>query len=509
MLATVNSATVLGMDAYLIRVEVDTRGGLPRHTIVGLPDTAVKESKERIESAFRNSEIALDLFCKFTINLAPAAIRKEGPAFDLPIAVGMMANAGLFAADGLRDKIFLGELSLNGAIRPVCGVLAMALEASKVGLKEIIVSPENAEEAALVKDLRVLSLPNLADVLAYLSGGRNFMPYQAAPAAAERRSGGDFAEIKGQYLAKRALEIAAAGGHNVLMVGSPGCGKTMLARSLPTILPDLTYEESREVSRIYSVAGLLRHGLVRRRPFRAPHHTISGVGIVGGGRIPKPGEISLAHLGVLFLDELAEFGRHVLEVLRQPLEDGEITISRALAALTYPARFILVAALNPCPCGYAMSAQRQCSCTPRQIANYWHKISGPILDRIDIFVEVPSLCAEELSARPGGKTSAEIRQEVAAARERQARRFAGRNGLYTNSGLSPADLRGAGIADTARTLLTAAADKLALSARAYDRILKVARTIADLGGADMVGEEHVAEAMQYKLHNFFNRGEVR
>ncbi|MDR1997193.1 MAG: YifB family Mg chelatase-like AAA ATPase [Candidatus Margulisbacteria bacterium] len=503
MLTTVNSAAVLGLEAQMVRVEVDTMFGLPRHTIVGLPDAAVKESKERIESAIKNSRIPVDLFCKFTINLAPAHLRKEGPAFDLPIAIGMLANAGLFPAAVLRDKLFLGELSLNGDIKPVRGVLAIAIEACRRGIRELLLAPQNAEEAAVLRDLKVIPLRDLAEALAYLSGKAELSPYQPEQTAAEQAFSGDFAEVKGQPLAKRALEIAAAGGHNVLLAGSPGCGKTMLIRRLPSILPELTYEESIEVSRIYSVAGLLRRGLVRCRQFRAPHHTISAAGIAGGGHNPRPGEISLAHLGVLFMDEFPEFDRQVLEVLRQPMEDGEITISRALTAVTYPARFILAAALNPCPCGYALDASKKCSCSPPQIANYWRKLSGPVLDRIDIFVEVPSLSAGELAAKSGGETSAQVRQRVTAARARQLSRFAGRSGLYTNAQLCPSDLRSlAGIDAAARRLLAAAAEKLGLSARAYDRVLKVARTIADLGGMDKVRDEHIAEALQYKQNSF-------
>lgn len=502
MLTTVNSAAVLGLDAQLVLVEVDTTFGISSHTIVGLPDAAVKESKERIEAALKNSDIPVDFFAKFTINLAPAHLRKEGPAFDLPIAVGMMANESLFERSILPDKIFLGELSLNGAVRPVRGVLAIALAAREKGLREILLAQENAAEAAVVKGLRVIPLANISEAREYLAGRKKIKPYVPRPITAEPKFCGDFAEVKGQLLAKRALEIAAAGGHNVLLVGSPGCGKTMLARRLPAILPELTYAESIEVSKIYSVAGLLHQGLIGERQFRAPHHTISDVGMAGGGRQPRPGEISLAHQGVLFMDEFPEFDRQVLEVLRQPLEDGEIVISRALSTVTYPARFMLIAALNPCPCGYALDQRRRCTCTPPQIARYWKRLSGPILDRIDIFVELAGLTASELAQRSGGETSAQIRARVNTARAWQTSRFAQRSGIFTNADMQPADLKTlACIAADARELLAQAVERLNLSTRAYDRILKVARTIADLAGVETVQTEHLAEALQYKQNS--------
>lgn len=499
MLTTITSATVLGLQAWLVQVEVDTSHGMGSHTIVGLPDTAIKESKERIETALRNAGLAIPFYKRFTINLAPADLRKEGPAFDLPIALAMLANEGVISSARFKKVLIVGELSLQGVIRPVRGVLPMALEARGLGIEEFIVPEENAEEAGVVSELKVIPVRHIVEAVEYLSGKTEIEVYRPVPEVVERIYTGDFADVKGQYLAKRALEIAAAGGHNVLLVGSPGCGKTMLAKRFSSILPELSYEESIEVSKIYSIAGLLRKGLIHQRQFRSPHHTISDVGIVGGGRIPKPGEISLAHRGVLFMDEFPEFSREVLEVLRQPLENGEVTITRAMISLTYPAKFILIAAMNPCPCGYAMDLKKECSCTKQQIHNYWKRLSGPILDRLDLIVDVPSLLPEELNLKAPGEPSQTIRERVQLARSLQQRRYAERPDVLTNAGLQPRDMKRYCLLDTeAQALLIQAAERLGLSARAYDRVLKVARTIADLAGDQVLTAVHIAEAIQYR-----------
>lgn len=503
MLAKVNSAAIVGLDGQLVEVEVDISGGLPSTTIVGLPDTAVQESRERVRSAIRNAGYTFPAR-RITVNLAPADLKKAGPAYDLPIAVGIVLSSEQAAFDGAATALFLGELSLDGSLRHTHGILPMVSLAQEKGLSPVFVPAADAREAALIPGLSVIPVESLAQLLAHLRGDVLITPYVMTDNPLEQSeravAGIDMAHIKGQEHAKRALEIAAAGGHNLLMSGPPGGGKTLLARSLPSILPLMSFEEALEVTKIYSVSGILPTDtpLIAERPFRSPHYTISNVGLVGGGRSPKPGEISLSHRGVLFLDELPEFGSVVLEVLRQPLEDREVTITRAQGSITYPANFMLIGAMNPCPCGYHGDPVKQCTCSPSAVARYQKQISGPLLDRIDIFVEVPRIDYEKLSDRRLGETSATMRARVEAARQVQRKRFQGTE-LASNSDMTPVEIREfCDVGTEAQALLQAAARQLSLSARSFHRILKLSRTIADLEGVETIGPRHLAEALQYR-----------
>lgn len=500
MLAIVKSCSIFGIESFMVDVEVDISNGLPAFDIVGLPDTAIKESRERVRAAIKNQKLQFPIK-RITVNLAPADIKKEGPHFDLPIALGILGAMDQLPSGRLREYSIVGELSLDGRLRPVNGILPMAIEVKEQKLKGIVLPRENVEEASVIAGIDVIGVNNLKEAVDFFKGELKIDPKSSKVQLNDSLNDydGDFSEVKGQENLKRCLEIAAAGHHNVLMIGPPGSGKTMIARRIPSILPSMTFEESLELTKIYSISGLLstNTGLVKRRPFRSPHHSISPIGLVGGGRIPKPGEVTLAHHGVLFLDEFPEFPRDVLELLRQPMEDERITIARVNATITYPAKFMLVSAMNPCPCGFYGDPFHECSCAPHQIQKYMSKLSGPLIDRIDIQIEVAPVKFADLEKNQS-LDSITIKERVERARQRQLERYKKHN-IYCNSQLTPKLMnKYCKLSKSGRLLMKEAFQSLKLTARAYNKILKVARTISDIDGERNIEEQHLAEALRYR-----------